>query len=861
MPNQTFSTPMMIQYQQLKAKYPDCLLLFRLGDFYELFLDDALIGANILGITLTSRPRGKDGSIPMAGVPYHAVDHYLAKLVQAGHQVAICEQLTPPNHRTLVTRDVVRIVTPGTLLDETSLEQKQHNYLLALDIKNQTLAIALTDLSTGDFKAGQQTTANWQTVFEQHLKMLPISEVIIPPWLYHQPEFLGQINSWFEKRIFCFQDWINYSQDADQIIKTQFKLQSLAALPIYRESLATEVSSALIGYLQTTQQSLLPHLDLVTAFFNQHQLLLDQATLTNLEIFQTLREGKKRGSLLTALDRTLTAMGGRQLKDWLLAPLINIPIIKTRHQTVQFFLDQPAINHDLIDVLKNVADLERILSKLAVNSGSPKDLARLRSSLQLVLKIKKILNPAHHSRPILTAIVASITPALAKLAALLEKSLVDQPPFDPKQGGLIRAGHNLQLDQLKTKVTDHQQWLSKLEQQERTRTKINTLKVEYNQVYGFYIEVSKGQAAKVPANYFHQQTLVNAERFFTPELKEKEKQILAFVDQANQLEFEIYTDLVSKILAQAQQIKNLAHRLAELDVLLSFAQVSLDYHYCCPTLKKSGAIKITAGRHPVIEQLIPAENFVANDTDLGTNPQLMLLTGPNMAGKSVYIRQVALICLLAQIGCYVPAQAADLPVIDQIFVRSGASDMITSGLSTFMVEMTEAAYILHQATPQSLIIMDEIGRGTSTYDGISLAWAIADYLVTNPDKQAKTLFATHFHELQQLATIYPGRIQNYQLAVLDQGQQPIFLHQLQTGAADHSFGLAVAKMAGLPPTVLTTATHKLQTLQSANPHLQSISDPALAEIVSQLSNLELTNLAPLTALNLIASWQKSLPKK
>ncbi len=863
--NYNFATPMMQQYMELKKQYADCILFFRLGDFYEMFLEDAKLGSRILDITLTARSRGKDGKIPMAGVPYHAVNSYLSKLVKAGHKVAICEQVGEADGRTLVERQVVRIVTPGTILDENSLQQKQNNYLLALDVDGQNVAMSLTDVSTGHFFASQTKLTKLQQILTNNLAVFPISEIILSPDVYHNPRLLHIIKDTLKANIYCFQDWNNSADKAKKILKKHFQLETLSSLGLDKQQLAQKTSAVLLAYLQQTQQSQLQHIQTIKSLIRPDFLKMDQATLDNLEILHTIRTGENEGSLIHCLDQTKTAMGGRLLRNWLTKPLSAQQQIQHRLNAVEFLLENKSLREDLQKNLADVYDIERILSKLSIGVATPKDVIRLKQSLSASLKLKTSLTKQKNK--LLKTVFSQIDQKTAQAKSLIEKTLQDDPPVDPKNGGLIKTGIDEKLDQLLTNVKNNKNWLADLEKQERQQTGISTLKVEFNKVYGFYIEVSKSNLEKVPAHYERKQTLVNSERYYTDELKAKEEEILASQEKANELEFQIFEQLIVDILQLLPSLENCAQAVAELDCLVNFAQIAQDNCYVKPEITSKSVCQIKAGRHPVVEQIDPTNPFVANDTLLNDKDhQLLLITGPNMAGKSVYIRQVAVITLMAHAGSFVPADEAKIPLTDQIFVRSGASDVITSGLSTFMVEMTEAAYILHHATDRSLIVMDEIGRGTSTYDGISLAWSIAEYLVTAKNKQAKTLFATHYHELQQLEAEFPQKIKNYKMAIVSDQDQPVFLHQLVPGAADHSFGIAVAKMAGVPRQVTDHACQTLQRLQAQHQQTLQVGKngkktatlPTNSKILQELRNLDIENLKPLEALNKLAELKKDL---
>lgn len=883
---QNFSTPMMLQYQQLKEAHPDCLLFFRLGDFYELFLDDAYIGARILGITLTGRPKGKDGRIPMAGVPYHAVDVYLAKLVRAGYKVAICEQLTPIPVKGLVERKVVRIVTPGTLTDEKMLEKKVNNFLITVSFFKHAVGLAAIDISTGEFLVSQFPEVDWQKKLSDELIKLQPSECILADSDYNTPEILRQLSAQPGMNIFPFGQWNYFAKSAARVLKKQFGVADLSIFQIADKPVLQQAAAALLGYVMDTQKDQLTHISQISLLEEAHSVQLDRSTIVNLEIFSTIRERNTEGSLLDSLDYTQTGMGGRLLKQWFLKPLTSVEAILSRQTVVRYFLDHPAIAKELHATLQTLTDIERLLARIALNRGTPRDLIALKTTLQRVAEIT-LPTPLHS--PILDEFQALCHHQTGTLVSqLIERQILDSPAIELKSGGIIKPGVNTELDAFRTIITHNQDWLAAFEQQERKATGIASLKVRFNSVFGFYIEISKANLAAVPSHYTRKQTLVNGERFITNELKEHESLILTAAEKSHQLEYEIWQQTVTKVLESLTFLQELSTAIAKVDCLLSFAQLALAQNYCCPIVTDNQEINIQAGRHPVVEKILPTGTFTPNDCYLNTSSdQLMLITGPNMAGKSVFLRQIALIVLLAQIGSYVPATTAHIGIVDKIFVRSGASDVITAGLSTFMVEMVETAQILHQATERSLIIMDEIGRGTSTYDGISIAWAIAEHLATKATTGPRTLFATHYHELQDLEQQNPKRIKTTQMAVQQSADGPIFIHTLIAGGASHSYGVAVAKLAGIPSAVINRANEIMQQLERHHQVTEIIStgenpknaqtihshdaSSAIAtqtpqktnsdtthQVISQLRALNLDTITPLTALTLLHNWKNDL---
>ncbi|MDE2025827.1 MAG: DNA mismatch repair protein MutS, partial [Patescibacteria group bacterium] len=720
---ETFSTPMMKQYRDIREKYADCLLFYRMGDFYELFMEDAFIGAQVLNITLTHKRGGKDGNIPMAGIPYHAVDGYLNKLVKAGYKVAICEQLSPPNKRGLVERDVIRIVTPGTVLDEKALEKKTNNYIISLDIVEHIVSLSVADLSTGYFATTEVNTSSPTTYIRDELSRLTPSECILSTRLYNNPDILKILRTEEGMNINCFQEWENYSETAETFLTNHFRIKTLSIFGVDDKPSALRTAAALLGYLQTTQKTTIRHIRKLTVYEQDHAMLLDKSTMINLELFSTLREHETQGSLLSILDETITSMGGRMLKLWLKKPLLEKELIIFRQDGVEELFTRHARREDLREKLREVTDVERILSRLSVNIGNARDLINLKNSLQQIILIKKQIKSL--KAPFFKNCGKSISTDIEKVIASIEKIIVDEPPIDTKIGGMIREGVNEKLDELRSVIKNSKNFIMLLEKKEREKTGINSLKIKFNQVFGFYIEVSRANSHLVPDDYMRKQTLVNGERFITPQLKKHEEIILTAEEKVNDLEYKLFTDILSKILMYTESIQNASESVANLDCICAFSHISQKYNYVRPTLLYSGEIRITQGRHPVVERLLEQDmQFVPNDVCLDNLQQsLLLITGPNMAGKSVFIRQIAIIVLMNQLGCFVPAKHANLSIVDRIFVRSGASDVITEGLSTFMVEMIETAHILHNATSKSLIVMDEIGRGTSTYDGISIAWA------------------------------------------------------------------------------------------------------------------------------------------
>lgn len=860
-----FETPMMQQYLELKAAHQDSLLLFRLGDFYELFLDDAKIAARVLDITLTARKRGKDGAIPMAGVPYHAVNGYIAKLVAAGYKVAICDQVSDPTGKGLVERAVTKEITAGTILDAQALSATSNNYILYLDLDKLTLSFAIADVSTGELLADTKKYANetdLKLAIQNILTEVAPAEVLtsvtfptsfIPPELYHTTA-----------------DDLPSLPQAKKMLATFFGVKTLSSVTSISQSGSIRAVATLISYIKKMfhgQQT--AHFSAIHQYHQSSSLQLDPATIANLEL---LPKKKGQPSVLSVIDQTTTAHGGRLLKRWLLKPLQDRQQITKRLDAVEFLSSYNEL-YTLQQSFSAVGDIQRITARIATGSSSPKEVKELAATLQQLKEIAEAF--PEKTVPLLNKKIAQLhskkTDALIKQ---IESTIADEPPSDPKKFGYVLAGVDKQLDSLQRKVAENRDWMSSLESSLRSSTEISSLKIKFNKVFGFYIEVSKSNLDKVPDTFIRKQTLVNSERFITEEMKEREEVILTAEEKLEEHTLRIYTSLCDQIAEQSPSLQQVATAAAKLDILVSLATVSQKYSLVRPSIKIDGCLSISQGRHIVVESVVAAGTFVPNDTKLNTtDTQVLLITGPNMAGKSVYMRQVALIVLLAHIGSFVPAEAAEIPISDRIFVRSGAGDDITQGLSTFMVEMTETAFILRHMTDHSLVIMDEIGRGTSTYDGISLAWAIAAFLVDRSGARPKSLFATHYHELQSLADHYPS-IHNKHMAVEGDDHQPVFTYSLQDGGASSSFGIAVARLAGLPEEVIATASTRLAFLEQDHPNHSLLStnheneasssikkdgkSDSVDAISSKLHNLQLDQTTPLEALNFLATLKKDI---
>ena len=794
-------TPMMQQYQELKSQVRDAILFFRLGDFYEMFGGDALEASKLLDITLTSRNKNETEPMPMCGVPYHAAENYIARLVKAGKKVAICEQISDPALPGIVKRKIVRIITPGTTYSTQILNQKANRFVVAVFPQKDYFGLAFADLSTGEFKA---TEVQGEEALNMELLRLDPAELVVRQEHYDDPELRVEINAWTTAPI----STVEFFEEAYAFIARHFKVTTLEGFGIANQPFAIQASAILLKYLQTTQKESFVHVDRITTHHREKNMPLDEATVRNLELFSTLRDQEETHTLLGVLDQTLTAMGARLLRRWVTQPLLRKDEIEARHDAVEDLVQNHELRNALEGELKPMNDLERLLGRLGSSSGNARDLKGLALTLAHIPRLQSELTSANSV--LLKNLQKELKP-LNELVSEIECAIVDEPPLRLTEGGLIKPGYHAELDELHGLMHDAKSALKAIEEKEIAATGINSLKVSYNRVFGYYIEVSKVNLAKVPVDYIRKQTLANAERYITPELKAYEEKILTAEERSMVLEHELFLRLRDTVLAEVRAIKQNAAILAQLDVLHSFAHTAIQRAYSKPHLTHDPVLAIEAGRHPVVESMTFEQSFVPNNTFFAKDQEeVLLLTGPNMSGKSTYLRQVALIVLMAQIGSFVPAKSATLRVFDRIFTRVGASDNLVRGQSTFMVEMQESAYILNHATDRSLIILDEVGRGTSTYDGLSLAWAIFEHL---HDKiRGFTLFATHYHELIQLAEKL-SRSKNYSIDVQETARGVLFLHQIKEGAIDKSYGIEVAKLAGLPGTLIDRAGQVLNALE------------------------------------------------
>ncbi|MBL8195490.1 MAG: DNA mismatch repair protein MutS, partial [Blastocatellia bacterium] len=807
------TTPMLKQYNEIKHQHPGTLLFFRLGDFYEMFYEDAIIGARELEITLTARNKERGTPVPMCGVPYHSASNYISKLVRKGYRVAICDQLeTASKGIKLVKRDVVRIITPGTTVDSQLLESKENCYLAAITGNKDTLAVAFVDVSTGEFITTQTSGENsWSRLVEEIESFSP-KEIIYPQSL---SSLFGTTNSsqntptiFAGAVITGLEDWQFEYDRSRELLCSHFKVASLDGFGLEKKSVAISASGAILNYVRDTQKEAAAHINNIAYFEPADYMILDGATIRNLELVAAI-EGSKSNTLLGVLDQTETSMGARLLKQWLLRPSIKLGELNTRLDAVAEVRRNTIMRDRVRQQLGKIQDLERLLGRISLGTANPRDLLSLKSSLEIIPEVKLLLEQATSS---LLEVLREDLDELSDISSLIKEAITDEPPANLSDGGVFREGYHKELDELRSIRQNAQSFIAAIEIRERERIGISSLKVRFNNVFGYFIEVSKTNLKLVPAEYERKQTLVNAERFTTPELKELETKVLGAEEEILRIEQDLFQQLRQQIASQTTRIQRTAHILAIIDVLFNFAEVAAKKNYCRPTLNEADEIILKDSRHPVVET--QGERFIPNDLYINnTTHRLLIITGPNMGGKSVYLRQTALISIMAQIGCFVPATEAQLAIVDRVFTRVGASDNLARGRSTFMVEMTETAYILNTATPRSLILLDEIGRGTATFDGLSLAWAIAEYLHDNAKHAAKTIFATHYHEMTELAKLLPG-VRNFQMALKEQGGQIVFLRRLIEGSTSKSYGIEVARIAGLPTQVIERAREILGNLEA-----------------------------------------------
>ena len=874
-------TPMMQQYMAIKEQYKDCILFYRLGDFYEMFYDDALTASRELEITLTGKNCGQEERAPMCGVPYHAVDVYLNKLVAKGYKVAICEQAEDPKQaKGIVKREVIRIVTPGTNLSQQALDEGRNNYLMCLVYDNNQFGLAITDISTGDFYTTEVATL--KELYDEIHRFSP-SEIICNGSFYMSGASLDDFKDRLHVSVSTLDTWYMDEAVSVQKIKEHFKVASLDGLGLTDFPSGTLAVGALLLYLYETQKNTLDNLTKITPYRSGGYMIIDSATNRNLELIETLREKQKKGSLLWVLDKTKTAMGARLMRNWIEQPLIEKKKITARQDAVEELYNDMITREEIREYLNAVYDLERLVTRISYRTANPRDLIAFKTSLGMIPPVKQLLSQAKSAE---LKEIDERMDCLEDIYDLIEKSIQDEPPIMIREGGMIKEGYNEDVDKFRLSRTEGKTWLAELEAREKEKTGIKNLRVRYNKVFGYYLEVTNSYKELVPEDWTRKQTLANAERYITPELKELEDMILGAEDKLAALEYDLYCEVRDSIGEQVVRIQETAKAIAHLDVLASLACVAQSNDYVRPSINTKGVIDIQGGRHPVVEKMNNNQMFIDNDTYLDNkNHRISIITGPNMAGKSTYMRQSALIVLMAQIGSFVPAKSANIGIVDRIFTRVGASDDLASGQSTFMVEMTEVANILRNATSRSLLILDEIGRGTSTFDGLSIAWAVVEHISNPKLLGAKTLFATHYHELTELEGKLDS-VNNYCIAVREQGDDIIFLRKIIRGGADKSYGIQVARLAGVPDSVIdrakeiaswleeTDVTDKAKNLQvrtsakkkevvrEAVPAEKQMSlfdiYPADHPVLKELAGLDVSNMTPIQALNTLYELQKRL---
>ena len=855
-------TPMIRQYNKIKKDYPDSILFFRLGDFYEMFFDDAKTASRVLGITLTSRNKSDKNSIPLCGVPYHSVDPYLAKLLESGHKVAICEQVEDPkNSKGVVERKVVKVLTPGVILDSENLESKSNNYIASIYLNSEESSISYCDVSTGEFRVASFNNQN--DLLGEIIRLEP-KEILIDQ---NKKEILTLIRSSLNPLITEIDEWGWDYENSKNILMDYLDVATLESFGMNGNPGPTISSGVLLNYLMETQMEFMPKLQEPKFYRPSDYLEIDDSTRNNLEVLKPLSGELNGPSLLSTIDKTMSAMGGRLIKQWLNYPLKSVDDIDKRLNAVGELKENAELRNGLQTELKKLNDIERLIGRISTVAAKPRDLGGLRDSTYSISQIKSI---AGEFDSLLLKTIYEELDDLADIKELLLKALVDQPPYSSRDGGIFREGFNKDLDHLRSIQNDGKKWISDLESKEKASTGINSLKVGYNKVFGYYIEVTKTNLNFVPENYIRKQTLSNAERFITPELKEFEEKVLTAEEKILEIEKTLFEELRKAVSDESVRIRNTSSLIAEIDVLCSLAEVADIFSYARPEVNSSGIIDLKDSRHPVVENLELENGFVPNDILLDKENQILLITGPNMAGKSTLIRQAAQIVILAQIGSFVPASYAEIGIVDKVFTRVGASDNLAKGLSTFMVEMVETAYILRNSTEKSFVILDEIGRGTSTFDGMSIAWAVAEYL---HDLGVKTLFATHYHELAQLIHSNP-RVKNFNVLVKEEKDKIIFLRRLVPGSSSHSYGIQVAKLAGVPKKVVNSSKNILSTLEKIQSKLAELmageqillfdtvdeekgNDP-VSEISDELKKLDPMNMTPIEALEKLIELKEKI---
>ena len=877
-------TPMMKQYLDTKKEYKDCILFYRLGDFYEMFFEDALTASKELEITLTGKSCGQEERAPMCGVPYHAVDSYLNKLVSKGYKVAICEQVEDPKSaKGIVKREVIRVVTPGTNLNIQALDDTKNNYLLCVAYFPGKIGLSVADVTTGDYYLTE--VEDIRRLQDEINKYAP-SEVICNEQFFVSGYDIEDLKNRLNVSVYSLSPHYFDEESCKKTLMRHFRVNTLKGLGIEDFPVGMTAAGALLAYLYETQKTSLSHFTHIYPYLSSKYMLLDSSTRRNLELIETLREKQKKGSLLGVLDRTKTALGGRLLRKYIEQPLIDKERIEKRLDAVEELCRRSVDREELREYLHAIYDLERLLGKVSYKTANPRDLIALRNSLAMLPSLRTVL--ADFDTPLLTEIRENMDP-LQDIHKLIADAITEEPPIAIKEGGIIKEGFNETIDSLKKAKTDGKKWLAALEEEDRERTGIRNLRIKYNKVFGYYFEVTNSYRDQVPEDYVRKQTLANAERYTTPRLKELEDSILNAEDKLFTLEYDLFCEIREAIAGEVERIQKTARAVAKLDVFTSLAFVAEQNHYVRPSLNEKGVIDIKEGRHPVVEQMIQNDMFIANDTHLDDKKHcIAVITGPNMAGKSTYMRQVALIVLMTQLGSFVPAKKADIGIVDRIFTRVGASDDLASGQSTFMVEMNEVANILRNATPNSLLVLDEIGRGTSTFDGLSIAWAVIEHISNRRILGAKTLFATHYHELTELEGKMDN-VNNYCIAVKEQGDDIVFLRKIVKGGADKSYGIQVAKLAGVPDMVIDRAkeiveqlsdndiTEKVQNIEIDRGKSEkkksvrydevdleqiSLFDTVTDEdVIQELKEIDVSNLTPVDALNTLYRLQNRLKNR
>ena len=874
-------SPMMAEYVKTKQQYKDCILFYRLGDFYEMFFEDALTVTKELEITLTGKDCGLEERAPMCGVPFHAAETYINRLIEKGYKVAICEQVEDPKKaKGLVKREVIRVVTPGTTLDAASLDESKNNYLMSIVSMEDHFGCAIADISTGDCFLTEVDKP--QKLLDEINKFVP-AEIICNDAFFMSGVDTDDLKNRLGICVFPLDAWYFDDSLCKRTLKEHFHVNTLEGLGIQDYDSGVIASGALFLYLQETQKSALSHMAGIRPYAAEKYMLIDSSSRRNLELVETLREKNKRGSLLWVLDKTKTAMGARTLRSYVEQPLIDAQEINRRLEALEELNKSPMLRDEIREYLNPIYDLERLISRISYQSANPRDLVAFASSLEMLPHIRQILKD--FKTPLLTELYEDMDP-LEDIAALIKSAIVEEPPLAQKDGGIIREGYHEDVDKFRRSRTDGKKWLTELEAREKERTGIKNLKIKYNRVFGYSLEVTNSFKELVPENYIRKQTLTNAERYITQELKDLEDLILGAEDKLYALEYELFCEVRDKVGAEVVRIQKTAKAVAALDVFASLALVAQRNNYVRPKINESGVLDIKNGRHPVVEQMIEHDMFIANDTYLDNQKKrVSIITGPNMAGKSTYMRQTALIVLMAQIGSFVPADKANIGIVDRIFTRVGASDDLASGQSTFMVEMTEVANILRNATSRSLLILDEIGRGTSTFDGLAIAWAVIEHISDTKLCGAKTLFATHYHELTELEGKISG-VNNYCIAVKEKGDDIVFLRKIVKGGADKSYGIQVAKLAGVPDSVIRRAkelveelsdadiTAAVKDLTSASKKKQKIVydqvDMAQMslfdtvqdnDIVEEIRNLDMSHLTPMEAMNILYNLQNKIQNR